>query len=601
MKRVVQAACSLSIAVALAGEVAPPEACSACEDVIRHVRDTPKLFQRLVEEPLAKIIAQPICDKIKAAGNCDPTKHTLDPHFRPCDDMCKGMMREYGDVIFNLIEDTTLNETQVCAAFGGVCKLPLPQPDVTAPPVRRSDLSNQGGEPVVPRWTDKRLRTRRFAHFSDVHAQADYKVGNEEDCGQAVCCRGVLGPARSAATAAGRYGSDNCDLPLDVLELMMDSARSHDPDFVLQTGDDPAHDLWQQSRSRNANATVVFSDGLSKRFSVPVANALGNHDVYPVNQYQGPGKDSWLYDAAADAWSSWLSEDAHFTMRFGAFYQIRLLPKLRALVLNSGAWAEGPGDNWYFTARRVELATQLAWARDVLDQARLRQEKVLWLMHHPEGSSYAPTVEHLWQEYNDVIAAAFVGHSHTSWFTATAPSGTAAGVVEYCTGGDIGFGLNPTYRVFEYEVDEDDNFVGIVDFEQYYMDFAAANADPRKAQFTKLYSAKDAFRLPDLQAASWRALAQSWLAKSGDYNETWSKYALYMTRAKLPVSQQDMAGEACKALHPFDEVYLKACKNTEVDARPHDVCGLWPDQTSQRRAGDRLLPAFPPLRAEVVV
>lgn len=111
------------------------------------------------------------------------------------------------------------------------------------------------------------------------------------------------------------------------------------PDFIVYTGDDPAHDVWKQSREENLAAISLWNslldDRLTGRFSIPVFSTLGNHEVFPINQFAGPGLDSWLYDAVADAWSPNLPDDAINTMQYGGYYQARVRPGLRVISINS--------------------------------------------------------------------------------------------------------------------------------------------------------------------------------------------------------------------------------------------------------------------------
>jgi hypothetical protein len=66
------------------------------------------------------------------------------------------------------------------------------------------------------------------------------------------------------------------------------------PDFVLYTGDDPPHDIWEQSREWNLLA-ITKINGLMNQYlpNVPVFSCVGNHEAFPVNQFEGPPYDDW--------------------------------------------------------------------------------------------------------------------------------------------------------------------------------------------------------------------------------------------------------------------------------------------------------------------
>jgi len=72
----------------------------------------------------------------------------------------------------------------------------------------------------------------------------------------------------------------------------------------------PLQDVWMQSQESAIDSLrFVTSVELDTFPNVPVFNALGNHDVYPVDQYQGGEGDSWLLQEAADQWGYWVSDE----------------------------------------------------------------------------------------------------------------------------------------------------------------------------------------------------------------------------------------------------------------------------------------------------
>ena len=59
-------------------------------------------------------------------------------------------------------------------------------------------------------------------------------------------------------------------------------------DFILYTGDSPPHDIWAHSRSKNLKSVHAVTGYFTRYFpGVPVLSALGNHEAFPVDQYQG--------------------------------------------------------------------------------------------------------------------------------------------------------------------------------------------------------------------------------------------------------------------------------------------------------------------------
>jgi hypothetical protein len=65
-----------------------------------------------------------------------------------------------------------------------------------------------------------------------------------------MCCRANFGAKRGVnSTLAGPLGDYNCDATLALFQQSAAFAASLTSDFVLFTGDLPAHDVWNQSLS----------------------------------------------------------------------------------------------------------------------------------------------------------------------------------------------------------------------------------------------------------------------------------------------------------------------------------------------------------------
>lgn len=66
------------------------------------------------------------------------------------------------------------------------------------------------------------------------------------------------GVAGDDQTPAGYWGDYTCDIPLRTLEMMLgDVVDTQDLDYIIYTGDSPAHDVWIQSKDRNLENEVT--------------------------------------------------------------------------------------------------------------------------------------------------------------------------------------------------------------------------------------------------------------------------------------------------------------------------------------------------------
>jgi len=374
-----------------------------------------------------------------------------------------------------------------------------------------------------------------------------------------------------------KYGDWACDLSPALAASMFSAIEALEvtPDFILNTGDDPAHDVWAQTQELNLEA-VRYVAALQQNMSFggrrPIVNTFGNHANSPVNQFQGPGGDDWLYSGAAQAWLPWLSEDALRTLTFGGFYQMRVAPKLRAVVMHSTMFSGGESGNWFFTVNRTDVGAQFPWLDVVLGEARERGEKVLLLRHCPISDfdyGFDEMMRNVTESYSDVIVASFAGHSHTSWYTVQRDAATDRIPLDvtYVSGSGTPGGGNPTFRVFHYDLDTYE----ILDYDQYWVDMDQANANGRP-EWKKDHSARPYYGLKDLSAASWERLARSWL-QGADNMTSWQHYARAMTRNRRPAESQNRPVQACTALSVTSELYKQCMGDPHAELPTHADLG----------------------------
>ena len=113
-------------------------------------------------------------------------------------------------------------------------------------------------------------------------------VGSGADCQYPICCLSDL-PLTSHRTA-GYWGDHSCDLPPWTLDATLRHIKlsHHQLDYIILTGDLPAHDVWRQSERNNVESIQVAASALRKYFpDIPVLPAIGNHESFPVNMFPG--------------------------------------------------------------------------------------------------------------------------------------------------------------------------------------------------------------------------------------------------------------------------------------------------------------------------
>ena len=112
----------------------------------------------------------------------------------------------------------------------------------------------------------------KVLHLADVHVDLTYLPGSPVNCGLPCCCMESTGLAGEGEQAAGEWGDYTCDIPLQTLEAMMTTVSWEvDMDYIIYTGDSPAHDVWLQSKDKNLEKERTVLDLLESSFpGVPV-------------------------------------------------------------------------------------------------------------------------------------------------------------------------------------------------------------------------------------------------------------------------------------------------------------------------------------------
>jgi hypothetical protein len=170
-----------------------------------------------------------------------------------CARLCTGIVNDHRDVFFALLWKFYATPQAICAGINYCDPLP-PVPVSNLIPVK-SDLTNRAGEVLWPSW-GKDMGIGRFVHLSDVHIDEDYLPGSNSACGLPVCCNPSDGPATSLNNSAGPWGDYECDTPTWLAQDMLDNIARMDPlpDFLIYTGDDPDHRVWEQVSSASPSA-----------------------------------------------------------------------------------------------------------------------------------------------------------------------------------------------------------------------------------------------------------------------------------------------------------------------------------------------------------
>jgi sphingomyelin phosphodiesterase len=101
------------------------------------------------------------------------------------------------------------------------------------------------------------------------------------------------------------------------MQAAVDSMGKQDIDFIMWTGDNPPHNLWNQTHESHMEHIRIVGDALNNTFTpkgVPIYPVLGNHGCYPPNNFEF-GHEEWLTNFIADEWAHWLTPKAQEQIR----------------------------------------------------------------------------------------------------------------------------------------------------------------------------------------------------------------------------------------------------------------------------------------------
>ena len=126
----------------------------------------------------------------------------------------------------------------------------------------------------------------KILHLSDIHIDLEYTEGLNAECGEPLCCRPPNKPA-PPGRPAGHWGDYKCDLPWATANNLFEHLSQHKDDFdwIYWTGDLPAHNVWNQTRTEQLEILKLLSTQirlfLGNKMIYPT---LGNHESVPVNR-----------------------------------------------------------------------------------------------------------------------------------------------------------------------------------------------------------------------------------------------------------------------------------------------------------------------------
>ena len=406
--------------------------------------------------------------------------------------VCLGGITEMGPIVLTSTIDRYLDPNFLCGAMGKCAY------NVTADDLQSWATAVLASKPNNPLPKASATADVTFAHITDLHFDLEYKQGAATDCGLPLCCRAEY----PGTGSAGPFGDYNCDIPYATLASGIEAISALKPDFVLWTGDNPPHNVWNQSQAYNMQY-ITEANALLENYFKPGVTAvyptLGNHGCYPVNIYQF-GNEAWLTDPIAKMWYPWLNSQAESTIKaFGGYSVLHGNTNLRIIALNTQACNNL---NFWFLQNVTDPGNQVEWLQGQLAAAESAGEQVYIIGHIPIGDSdclsqWGYRYKALMDRYQFTVRGQFFGHTHNDHvkvnrgFFDNSPISVqwiAPSLTTYTN-------LNPSFRIYA----ADSNTWLPVNYYQYRLNLTQANLNATAApQWTVAYDFLSEYNLPDM-------------------------------------------------------------------------------------------------------
>jgi len=485
-------------------ELLPPEqrdlACSACEAAVTAVID---LFLLGVETEEIEAGLESLCSLL---GVMQPA-------------VCHGGIRNYGPVVEWVILNRRprITGSEVCGAVLG--------PGCGAwEEINRWEVELPGGKPPVVKPSPPPPDTQQLKvlHITDIHLDLTYTVGNSAECGLPMCCGNTSGPAVSGRAAA-YWGDYQCDVPVHTFTQMLEHIRTtHQLDYIMISGDFPAHDVWLQSREHNLATATTVLQALQQVFpDTLVLPSLGNHEPFPCNIIPGstagtdgsPFDPGWLLGGLADLYAAWLPDQQLDMFRARAAYSYLVRPGLRLISFPSPLCLTY---NFFLWMDWSDPGQMLQWLVEELYSAEQAGERVHLLSHVPSGNheclgGWGREYSRIINRFEGTISGHFHGHTHNDEFAiyydpANSSRATNVGFISPSVATFTGF--NPGYRVYSLDSGHQEETFRVTDYQTWVFDLTAANSNGEGVEpaWYNLYSPAEDLGLGSLAPADWDTL-----------------------------------------------------------------------------------------------
>lgn len=406
------------------------------------------------------------------------------------DDICKGAIAHYGDIVLDNLIKRGLDSERLCKALK-LCNNSIPYISIDDYALR---VLRDKPQPVYEK-VNATAPTLKAVQVTDTHLDMNYEEGTVVDCGRPLCCRKGVGKMTNTSKLAGLYGSiGNCDANIEIVKAFAEKTKELNPDFILFTGDNIAHSVWEVTQEEVIKATKMQIDAIVKETGdIPIYPAIGNHEKAPVDEFYGEEKE--LLEGLAEIFKPFLTQEAYETFKkYGYYTQLHKNTNLRIVSLNC---IMCDSFNWYLINDHSQPKKMYEWLEGVLRAAEMHNEGVYILDHISIGNSQhtmqcGKRLKILMDRFQNTIKGYISGHSHNEQIRlVTEYNGNRTVQINHIASGLTTYSeYNPSFRM--YLIDSSTNI--LKDFIQYRFDLDQSNKI-RKPIWYESYNATTFFNV----------------------------------------------------------------------------------------------------------
>jgi len=194
-------------------------------------------------------------------------------------------------------------------------------------------------------------------------------------------------------------------------------SKNFEFDFILWTGDNIAHDIWNQTQDTQTVNTYDITQEIMKYFpNTTVYPMFGNHEAYPGDDFDTVGNESdWLLASLSDMWKPWLDEQALETFRKNSYYStVNKKLNVKIVALDTQACDTA---NFYLMRAPTDPLHELEWLRNELYDSESKNQSVIIMGHIPPGtpscdSEWSGRYSALVERFTNIIRGQYFAHTH---------------------------------------------------------------------------------------------------------------------------------------------------------------------------------------------